>query len=127
MSRRGVVFIVLAGVAAFCLFFSGIFLTIEYGFHHSVAYNMALSEASNSPCVQQKIGVPLHPGRLINGNINLNGSGGHAELSFTIQGAEGQGDLNLKAKKDNGVWTITNLELIHNDITDHIIPAGDCN
>lgn len=75
----------------------------------SDAYKQALAEARINPYVQEALGSPIEEGFLIMGNINVNGSSGHADLAIPVSGPAGEGTIYVVASKSAGQWTILRL------------------
>jgi hypothetical protein len=123
MSKRGIFFVVTGVLGVLAVFAAGLYLSIEQFFHNSDPYKLALIQAADSPCVISKVGTPFSPGRYVNGSMEDSEKKGKAAISFTIQGPKGKADLDVHAKKEDGVWTITTLNFIQDDITTSIVPA----
>ena len=47
----------------------------------------------------------------MSGNINVNGSSGHADLSIPIFGPKGKGKIYAVARKSAGVWQFQTLQV----------------
>lgn len=77
----------------------------------SDAYKGAMVEIRNSPAAQQALGSPIEAGLMVSGNININGSGGQADLTIPVSGPEGSGTLYVKATRSEGTWRYDSLTL----------------
>ena len=75
----------------------------------SDAYKDALAIAKENQYVQEAIGSPIEAGLLVMGNINVNGSSGHADLAIPVSGPQGSGTLYVVASKSAGRWTMLQL------------------
>ena len=75
----------------------------------SDAYKDALAIAKTNQYVQEALGSPLEEGLLVMGNINVNGSSGHADLAIPVSGPHGSGTIYVVASKSAGRWTILKL------------------
>jgi hypothetical protein len=94
------------------VFFSFIMLivTFVFGLMKSCdAYKGALAMAQNNPYVQEALGSPIEDGLLVMGNITVNGSSGHADLSIPVSGPHGRGRIFVLATKSAGQWTFQTL------------------
>ncbi|MDJ0819622.1 MAG: cytochrome c oxidase assembly factor Coa1 family protein [Desulfobacterales bacterium] len=75
----------------------------------SDAYKDALAMAQENQYVQEALGSPIEAGLLVMGNINVNGSSGHADLAIPVSGPYGEGTIYVVASKSAGRWTLLNL------------------
>ena len=75
----------------------------------SDAYRTALTMARADPYVQEALGSPIEEGLLVMGNINVNGSSGHADLAIPVSGPQGSGTIYVVASKSAGQWTVLRL------------------
>ncbi len=101
----------LGGIALFAGFIV-LIVTIVFGMMKSShAYKEALSMARADLYVKEALGSPIKEGLLVMGNINVNGSSGHADLAIPVSGPEGSGTIYVVASKSAaaGQWTILRL------------------
>jgi len=96
----------------FALFVGGIFTAVMTSFRSSDVYQQALALARANPEVQQALGLPIEPGWMVTGSINVAGSGGDANLAIPISGPRGAGSIRLQAKKSAGKWEYQQLEVV---------------
>ena len=75
----------------------------------SDAYKVAVAKAKANPSVQKALGTPIEEGLLVQGNINVSGPSGQADLSIPISGPDGNGTIQVAATKAAGQWTFTTL------------------
>jgi hypothetical protein len=75
----------------------------------SDAYQMALEQVRADKDVTTQLGQPVETGWWVQGNIQVSGSGGHAEMSFPISGPKGKGTASVEAIKEGGKWKLTRL------------------
>ena len=94
---------ILTGFIAFILYF--VFSMMK----SSDAYKDAVVKAKANPSVQQSIGTPIEEGLFVFGNITVNGSSGHADLSIPIKGPDGKATIYLVAEKSAGKWSFSTL------------------
>jgi Cytochrome oxidase complex assembly protein 1 len=91
---------------------SGIALGTVFGaIKSSDVYQQAIQELEANPAAVQALGLPVKPGLLVTGSVQVNGSTGTADLSIPISGPNGSGTLYLVARKSAGVWEFTTLQL----------------
>jgi hypothetical protein len=100
----------LSGIALFAGFIA-LIVTIVFGMMKSShAYKEALAMARADLHVQEALGSPIKEGLLVMGNINVNGSSGHADLAIPVSGPKGSGTIYVVASKSAaGQWTISRL------------------
>ena len=85
-------------------------VTIVFGMMKSSdAYRTALTMARADPYVQEALGSPIEEGLLVMGNINVNGSSGHADLAIPVSGPQGSGTIYVVASKSAGQWAVLKL------------------
>ena len=94
-------------------------IVILSSFRHSDVYKQAMTMAAENQQVRDQIGEPIEPGWLISGQLNVNGSSGNADLSIPISGPRGKGNIRAVARKRDGVWTFSWLQV---SVTGH----SDC-
>ena len=83
----------------------GIFAAAMCGFMKSSdAYAGALARARSSQAVANALGSPIADGFLIQGNINVSGDSGQAELTIPVSGPKGRGSISVEASKRLGAW-----------------------
>ncbi len=98
------------GVVVFVVGFIFGILALVFGMMKSSdAYKDALAIAQENQYVQEALGSPIEPGLLVMGNINVNGSSGHADLAIPVSGQYGEGTIYVVASKSAGRWTILQL------------------
>jgi hypothetical protein len=113
----------LAGVSLVTLFAIPLFFAIEGMMRHSDAYKLTLNTAQASPCVTRSLGSPLETSWMTEGNITESAFEGSADLSIPVKGPKGKGDLDVQAKKVNGVWKIVSLVLTRGAARSSIVPS----
>ena len=77
----------------------------------SYAYEQSLAMIRQSPKAQAALGTPIEPALLVNGNINVNGPSGHADISYHVSGPQGAATAYVVANKSGGQWTFGTLDL----------------
>ena len=103
--------VVFAGVLVLTLFIGGIFWGVMSIIRSSYPYQLAVKRATESPAVAAKLGIPLHVGWLVSGNVNLSGPEGSASLSIPVSGPNGKGDIIVVGKKHGNHWNFETLEV----------------
>jgi len=94
------------------VFVIAVFLFVHTLMIHSDPYRVAMERAQHSSQVDSEIGLPLHVGWLISGQINETlGGGGNAYLRIPISGPHGKGDIIVDAKREGGRWNYQTLEI----------------
>ena len=68
-------------------------------------YTASLAAAQAHPQVQAALGTPIEAGAMVTGEINLENSSGHADLSYSISGPQGEGTVYVAGDKSAGQWT----------------------
>jgi hypothetical protein len=82
-----------------------LFMAISAMLKTSDAYQLSLKALEASPEVEAVIGKPISAGFPM-GSIEVSGSSGSANLSFSVSGPKGEGTVYLEATKDMGAWRI---------------------
>ena len=91
------------------IFGSVVMTIITTSFHKSDVYKQAMAKAIENSQVRDAIGEPIHPGWLVSGQLNVNGSTGSANLLIPIFGPRGSGSIRAIASKSRGVWRFSDL------------------
>ena len=92
-----------------------IFVTVFGVIKSSDVYEQALIMTQNNPKAQEALGTPIKAGFLPSGSIDVDGSGGEADLEIPVSGPDGSGTLYAVATKSAGKWKFTTLELVMDD------------
>ncbi|UWZ86504.1 cytochrome c oxidase assembly factor 1 family protein [Occallatibacter riparius] len=93
-----------------CLALAGIFFPIAYLMHNSEARQLAILRADASPTLAARLGHPLKYGWFSEGEISVNEAAGHAELTFSVSGPKGKGNLYVEAHKRARFWELDSLD-----------------
>jgi hypothetical protein len=72
----------------------------------------AFARAQANPAIVQQLGTPIKEGWMASGSINISGSSGNAEMALPISGPRGKATLFVTAKKDEGVWTYSVMQVV---------------
>lgn len=74
-------------------------------------YTDSLAQALANPEVQAALGSPIEAGFGVMGNINVSGSSGDADLSYTITGPQDSASVFVVAEKSGGQWYYSTMEV----------------
>jgi cytochrome oxidase complex assembly protein 1 len=103
------------GCLTVIVFFGGfvavIFTVVEVSFRKSAVYQQALDRTERNPEVANRIGVPLRPGRVLQGQLNVSGSSGKAHMAIPVTGSRGKATIYLDARKASGTWEFLTLQV----------------
>jgi len=88
-----------------------VFTVVEVSFRKSAVYQEALVRAERNPQVADRIGLPVRPGRVLQGAINVSGSGGTAHMAIPITGPRGKATIFLDARRAAGIWEFHTLQV----------------
>ena len=78
----------------------------------SEIYNQAIAYAQSSPEAVRLLGEPIEAGKSVNGSIDVSNGSGNAELTIPLTGSISKGELFATGVRNNGVWSLTSLELV---------------
>lgn len=92
-------------------FVAVVFTVVEMSFRKSVVYQEALNRADRNSKVASQIGVPLRPGRVLQGQLNVSGSSGSAHMTIPVTGARGKASIFLDARKAGQRWQFLALQI----------------
>ena len=98
-------------IALFVAFIACIVLVVFGALKSTDVYRHAVAEAKTNPAVTEALGSPIKEGMLVSGNSNVNGPSGEANLSIPISGPKGDGTIYVTAKKSEGRWEYSALEV----------------
>lgn len=91
------------------------------------AYRMMMSEVRADTQAFEAMGEPIEAGWFVMGQISVNGSNGHADLTIPVSGPKCSGKLYGRADKAFGVWEIY-LLVVHLDCNNsNIVLINDRN
>lgn len=91
-------------LALFAAFVFGIISLIFGAIKSSGPYQHAITRAQSDPAVIAALGEPIRAGWLVQGNINVNGASGDADLAIPLDGPRADGTLYVVAEKRAGEW-----------------------
>lgn len=102
-AKWGVV-VLLAWVALAVLFVAGVLSMLK----DSDAYKLAQARLDVDERVAAIVGRPFSTG-IPSGSIQTSGPDGSANLSFSVEGPKGKGEVSVEARKRLGQWTIQRM------------------
>jgi len=76
----------------------------------SDAYRHGLERARSNPAVVARLGEPIEEPFAVTGSVNVSGSSGNADLSFSLSGPRGEGTVYVVAEKSGGEWVYSRVE-----------------
>ena len=100
--------LIIAGV----LLVGGIFFAAMSAVKSSEVYQGALKVAQTHPAVTERLGQPVEDGWLVKGNVQVNASGGSANLEIPLSGPKNSGTLFVTATSPEGSWMYERLDLV---------------
>ena len=89
----------------------GIFAGVNTIFTSSAPYQEALTEVQNNQQIIELLGEPIKKSGMMQGSISYSNDDGEADFSIPIEGPKGEGRLYIIGKKQNGIWTYSELEV----------------
>lgn len=90
---------------------AGIFFFAMSTLKSSDVYKGALERVRANPAAVEALGEPIKDGWLVQGNINLSGASGNANLQIPVSGPKKSGTVAVRAIYENGAWMYENLDL----------------
>ena len=103
----------------------GILVTVFGAMKTSAPYQMALKQVQNDPQVIEKLGQPIKDGWIPSGEVNISNGSGDARLDFNVTGPKGTAHVHTEARRSNGVWTTTVLDVTIDSQRISLTPAGN--
>lgn len=91
-----------------------VFLGFRQLLVNSDVFQIALRAAAENPALQEQIGHPIKHDFFVMGQVELTGSGWHAELEIPLTGTKGSGKLIGYGRKDgdSGMWFFDKLFVV---------------
>lgn len=74
-------------------------------------YAEGLQRAQANPAAVAALGTPMRAGWFTQGNLEVNGPSGEANLQIPLSGPKGNGQLFVEARKSAGKWNFDTLVL----------------
>ena len=76
------------------------------------AYELSLKAINENEQVLQVLGSPIEPSWYVLGSVSTSGSGGKANLEYTIEGGLSKAKVYAYATKKAGLWNIDQLTVV---------------
>jgi hypothetical protein len=70
----------------------------------SDAYQLSLDQVQHNQQVIEVFGEPIEAGFFVTGQVQIQNSTGHADISYSIEGPKAEGTVHVLAEKDQGQW-----------------------
>ena len=110
---------ILAGLVIFVVLCAGLFGGIfvrEFSkineIKSSEPYQMGLEQEQQDPLVIEALGEPIEDVTWFpTGNVNAENDRGDANLHFEVAGPKGKANVHVQARRVDGQWGLTNLEV----------------
>ena len=102
--------VVVLGAIAACVITFGVFYAIK----KTDVYKMARDKVTTDARVNAALGAPVEAGFWVTGSVNIDGSGGTANVKFPVSGSKLGAKVNAEATIENGAWVFKQL-LVHPD------------
>jgi hypothetical protein len=87
----------------------GIIVIVFGAIKSTDAYRGARLTAEKDPRVIAALGAPVHAGLWVAGSVNVNASGGEADIRFPLAGSRGRGVVHAIATRSGGSWHYSEL------------------
>ena len=93
-------------------FCGGIFVMAFSIMKSSEPYQMALEQVQEDPLVIEQLGEPIEDVTWFpSGNVNMENDRGDANLHFQVAGPKGTAGVHVQARRMDGLWGLTTLEV----------------
>ncbi|HKV94022.1 MAG TPA: cytochrome c oxidase assembly factor Coa1 family protein [Candidatus Angelobacter sp.] len=102
---------IVGAILLLALFIGGIFALVFGAMKSSEPYQYAVATASADARVTAQLGAPVTPGWYANGNMNVSGSSGSADLAIPLNGTLRHGTVYVVARKSAGTWHYRMLQV----------------
>lgn len=87
-------------------------VTLVFGLlKSSYPYTDSLATLQSDQRVVSILGTPIDTDFFVMGQVQLNGSSGHADISYGVSGPLGSADVHVIASKSAGQWTYTQFTI----------------
>ena len=101
-------------IIAIVLLFTAMVSEVTDMFKGSEPYAVGMENLMKNELVIKKLGEPIEPNGMFQGNINYENGNGTADLKIPIKGPNGEADLLVIAKKNDDVWTYQTMTVTFN-------------
>ena len=101
----GCLTIIVGTIVTFFLLYGAIETKVTDMFKDSVPYTVGMEKIKQNEFVIEKLGEPIEPNGMFQGNINYEDENGTADLKIPIKGPKGEATLLIIAEKIGETWT----------------------
>ncbi len=105
----------LSVIIVFILLFTAMVGKVTGMFKDSVPYEVGMENLLKNELVIEKLGEPIEPNGMFQGNINYENDNGTADLKIPVTGPKGEADLLILAEKTGDVWTYQEMKVTFED------------
>lgn len=99
-------------IIAFILLFTAMVSKVTDMFKGSEPYETGMTTLLQNELVIKKLGEPIEPNGMFQGNINYENDQGTADLKIPVKGPKGKANLLVLAEKNGDIWTYQTLKVI---------------
>ncbi len=108
-----------ASIAFYCIFIPVVAISVSSALKGE-AYLQSLVAVKTHHQVLTTVGDDPKPGMLVTGKISYNGSGGFANLNYSIEGEKGTAEVYVYATHLAGEWELKELHVILDETQERI-------
>lgn len=102
-------------IVVFVLLFSAMVSKVTDMFKDSVPYSVSMETLQKNELVIEKLGEPIEPNGMFQGNINYENDEGTADLKIPVKGPKGEASLLVIAEKKGEHWTYQTMNVSFKD------------
>ena len=110
----------LSVIVAFIMLFGAMVGKVTDMFKDSVPYSVGMETLQKNELVINKLGEPIEPDGMFQGNINYEDDLGTADLKIPVKGPKGEASLMIIAEKNGENWTYQTMEVSFKDSNEKI-------
>ena len=102
-------------IVVFALLFGAMVSKVTDMFKDSVPYSVSMETLQKNEMVIEKLGEPIEPNGMFQGNINYENDEGTADLKIPVKGPKGEATLLVIAEKKGENWTYQTMNVSFKD------------
>lgn len=107
-------------IVVFALLFGAMVSKVTDMFKDSVPYSVSMETLQKNELVINKLGEPIEPNGMFQGNINYENDEGTADLKIPVKGPKGEATLLVIAEKTGDTWTYQTMNVSFKDSNETI-------
>jgi hypothetical protein len=107
-------------IIVFILLFGAMVGKVTDMFKDSVPYSVGMEMLQKNELAINKLGEPIEPDGMFQGNINYEDDFGTADLKIPVKGPKGEAILMVIAEKNSEKWTYLTMEVSFKDANEKI-------